>query len=367
MRNIHHYGEGLLAMRFLKSLAVGRGDGAAAVAYAEARNDWGVDRSTVVQRLKAAMSGQTIAETTGGASDVPHDLLAALRPLSVAGRLPLRRVPARVPFLTQTGPARAYWVGESKARRMTVGAYSRDGDGLILKTVAALTVATRESIDDQSIDAENALLADLLAACAEALDRAFIDRLNTGSASTPAAVNSGVTPIPSTGSTLADLDADFAMAVRQLSDAGSNLRSAYWVMPSYFAARLALTRGIDGGPAYLGLGALGGTLAGLPVITSAAAEAEVNSDDLADITLLDASQISYAEGEAALRTSNEAVIEMDTTPTGASDTPTAASATMVGMFQADTVALLAKMAVNWRVRRAGMVQVISNVPALLES
>ncbi|HUG26216.1 phage major capsid protein [Piscinibacter sp.] len=365
--NTTHYGEGLLALRYLKSMAIGGGDNAAAIGYAEARADWGVDRASVVRQLKSALSGLSIGETTGGASDVRHDLLAALRPLTIVGRLPLRRQPPRMPFLTQTGPARAYWVGESKARRMTVGSYSRDGEGLITKTVAALTVATSEALEDKSIDAENALLADLLDACAEGLDRAFIDRLNTGSASTPASINSAVTPIPASGVSLDDLDADFAMAIRQLSDAGSNLRAAYWVMPSYFAARLALTRGIDGGPAYPGLGALGGQLAGLPVITSAAAEAEANSDDLADVTLLDASQISFAEEEPTLRTSTNAVIEMDTAPTGASDTPTAASATMVSMFQAECVALLAQMSVNWSVRREGMVQVISGMSSVIES
>lgn len=362
-----HYGTGLTALRYLKSLAIAKGDGAGAIGYAQAKeDDWGEDSTRVVRRLKSAVSGLGTSDI-GGGSDVAHDLMAAVRPLTIAGRLTLHRMPARVPFMTQTGPARAYWVGESKARRMSVGAYSRDATGLVMKAVAALTVTTNELLDDKSIDGERALLADLLAACAEALDRAFIDRTNVGSAATPASVNSGVTPIPSTGSTLADFDADLAMAVRQLNDAGSNLRNAFWVMPSYLAARLALTRGVDGGPAYPGLGALGGTLAGLPVITSTAAEAEVNSDDLSDITLLDASQISYAEGEAEMRTSTNAMIEMDTAPTGATDTPTASSATMVSMFQTDSVALLAQIHANWKVRRAGMVQVISNVPSVLES
>lgn len=366
MRHAHHLEHGLTALRHLKALALGRGDRKAAIAYAQARDDWGTDQATVVQALKAAVSGIDTGDI-GGGSVTATDLSAAVRPLSIVGRLPLRQLPARVPYMTQTGPARAYWIGESRAMKMSAGTYVRDPVGLVPKMVGALTVATREMLDDPSIAGEQALRADLVAACVEAMDRAFIDRTNTGSADVPAAINASVTPIPSTGSTLADLDADFAMAVRQLSDAGSDLRNAYWVMPSYFAARLALTRGIDGGPAYPKLGALGGELAGLPVITSAAAEAEVNSDDFADVTLLDASQVDFAEGPAQLRTSTEATIEMSNSPSGAADTPTAASASLVSMYAADCVALMAAFRVTWRVRRAGMVQVVSNVPAVLES
>lgn len=344
---------GTTAIRFLKSLAIARGDAQAARGYAAARDDWH-DGQSVVAGLKAAVGGMDLSTIDGG-SDVAADFMTALRPLTLVGRLPVRRVPALLPLLTHTSASTVRWVGEGAARpATTLGAFARSS--LTLKQVAALAVASNELLADRTLDSENVVLADLLAACAEGLDRAFIDLNNSGDAVTPASVTSTATPIAYSGA----LDVDLAAAIQQLADAGSTLRSAYWIMSSALAGRLALVRDASGALAYPTVGALGGTIAGLPLITTGAAN-EADSDSAENIALIDASQISYAEGPPVLRTSQNAMIELDTAPTGDTLVPTAASASFVSMFQCEATALLAQLSCNWVPRREGMVALIADI------
>lgn len=347
---------GIQAARFLKSLAVCGGDVLAATAYAEQRmREWGDYSVVKALREKSAVGGLEVGSV--GSSDIMADLLAAVRPLTLAGRMPLRRVPSKVWMLTQNAGTVARWVGEGAARKLSAGSYSREF--LRLKRVVALTVASNDHLQVATIDGDVALLADLVAACVEALDLAFIARSNAGDDATPAAVTAGVTPIASLGDTIADLDESLRLSVAALVAAGSNLTAAHWAMSPQLAAAMSLARGSGGAPAYPGIGALGGELCGLPVLTSGVVE--VDSDGAFDVALVDASQISLAEEPPELRTSGEVVIEMDTAPTGDSTTPGAASQNRVSMFQTDATALLAGFRANWKLRRPGCVQVISGV------
>ena len=56
--------------------------------------------------------------------------------------------------------------------------------------------------------------------------------------------------------------------------------------------------------------------------------------------------------------SKDATIEQDTAPTGATDTPVAASANMTNMFQDESVAFKVTRRINWQKRRPAAVQFI---------
>jgi HK97 family phage major capsid protein len=258
--------------------------------------------------------------------------------------------------LTQLAGSIARWTGEGGSRALSAGTYARQE--LDLLAVAALTVVSDELLADPSGLGEAEMLRDLLNACAEALDRAFLDVANTGTAGVePASVTSTATPIVMTGASIADLNQALAQAIDQLVRAGSNLTSAAWVLHPGFAARMGLARE-SGGLAWPAVGALGGVLAGLPVLTSASQSTDADSDGSSSITLLDASQISYSDGETILRSSKNAAVTMSDAPAGNTITPTSAG-TLTSMFQSDCTALMAQLRVNWAVRRPGAVQVIT--------
>jgi HK97 family phage major capsid protein len=344
---------GLMALRYLRAIAVGHDDPMAAVSFAEA-STWSA-KDAITKSIKAVVGGMT---TGGGlATPVGIDFLAALRPLTALGRLPgVRRVPARTRLLQQVGPTRAHWVAQGDAKVVCLGSFT--SATLDLKTVAGLTVATEELIASADIDVERALLADLLGAVALEMDIALLSPTNSGSASTPASITHAAGPITVASSSIADLDAALGVAVAQLVAAGSDLRSAAWIMSPQLAAAMALLRGSGGSPAYPALGALGGALAGLPALVSVGLDGN-DSDGTSSIALIDGSAIGMTEGEPQLQASRQASIEMSDTPTGDSAAPTATS--LVSMFQTDSVALRAVASVDWRLRVPGAVQLVTGI------
>ncbi len=55
-----------------------------------------------------------------------------------------------------------------------------------------------------------------------------------------------------------------------------------------------------------------------------------------------------------------ATLEQDDAPAGASDTPTAATATLVNLWQTESVGFKVVRRINYQKRRAGAVVVLSN-------
>ena len=130
---------------------------------------------------------------------------------------------------------------------------------------------------------------------------------------------------------------------RSVGDA--DLSNAAWAMRPKTALYLATLRGTAGAPCYPGATAKGGTLLGLPVLTSNAIT-DANSPSEAYIALLCPGEIQVADdGQSLIEYSEQASIEMV-------DAPTAGAATMVSPWQHGLVGLRASRAINWRRQRA---------------
>lgn len=350
--NLHDSRRGLTATRFLKSLAIAKGDPVAAHGYACGQN-WR-DTPIVEKALVDAIdqnSGSALLAQAG------FDFAEFLRPQTILGRLAgLRRVPFNVRMLAQTGGTAAHWVGETHPKPLSAASF--EGETLPLAKVCAICVITGELLRSSAPSAESVLSADLGRAGAQAMDEAFIDPANAGISDVkPASVTSGVTPIASTGSMVANIDNDLDALLNALSAAGSDLGAAVWVMRPRTAIYLARLRapGGDGALAYPGMSARGGVLMGLPVITSANVPVSSTSGNPTSITLLDPSQIALAdEGEAELGVALHASVQME-------DAPQTGAQSQVSLWQRGLAALRAERTINWRARRAGMAQVLSGV------
>jgi hypothetical protein len=352
--------EGLRALRFLKAMAIGRGDVRQALGFVEGMHAWAHDRDAIVECLREAVGGMNVSDV-GGGSNVAADLMTAVTSRSLLQRLPVHRVPPLLPSLVQTGRPVPYWVSESKARRLSVGAFRRD-PGLTLRSVNCLTVATNEALADNSSDVERELLDDMVRVCVGAIDRAFLWRGNTGDDATPRSVTADAVVVDTGPSTVDELDAALRSAIEVLLAAGSTLRSAYWCLGAGLAARLSLLRTSNGSAAYPSLTVNGGFLAGLPVLCAGADVDDFDSDAGGDdLALLDAAEIRYSDAPPILKTSQNAMIEMDNMPAAATDTPTSASKSLVSMFQSESTALLCKLRVNWQFARQNRAAVIASV------
>ncbi len=298
--------------------------------------------SAEVAVLRAAIPGAEAADlgTSELAGAAHAQLIQAIEEASLLGRLrSARRVAPQQPFVWPGLSSAATWVGEGKAAPVSRLALSKAA--LPGRKTVALVVATQEAL--QSPGAAEAIRHDLVNATARALDGAFLDRNWADDGETPAGVGYGVLPIASTN----DPAADIAAAIEAFT---GDLRTAAWIMQPATAVALALRLGGVGLAA--DLGALGGTLCGIPVLTSAAEAVSTNGFD---ITLIDAAGLAYVLENLTVSTTDQGMLELDDEPTGDVLAPTAATATRVALWQAEAVAFKAVQTANWRAVRAPVI------------
>lgn len=349
---------GQVSTRAIKALAVSRGSVEGAVAYA--RGQWR-DADPVVSTIRATVDATTSGEATLSPGGV--DLVEFTRPQSIIGKLPLlRRVPPRVRTILGTAGTTAYWTGERDWRPVSKMSFD-DLSTLNPLSVSAIAVFTEELARSSDPDAEVILSRDINRAVVQALDSAFIDPDNAGSSGAkPASITNGVTPFHSAGSTVANIDADLQLLVKALAAAGSDLSAAVFVMLPRTAIALAGLRVTNGDLAYPGMTAKGGTLLGLPAITSSSVPIDTGSPTTvnATITLLDQSEIAVTDdGGTGIQVSSYAALAMD--PDALVGSPSAGAQAMLSLFQSHCMAAKLTRSVNWQVARDGMVQVLDLV------
>jgi HK97 family phage major capsid protein len=247
-------------------------------------------------------------------------------------------------------------VGEGKPKPVSAMAF----DLLTLGwTKVAGIVPVTEELFRFSNPAIEALVRDsLLQAVALLTDHDFLDPSKAAVVGvSPASVTNAVTPITPTGTTGDNLRADLGSLISKFAAANMNLAGLVLVMTSQQAVRISLMRTALGTVEFPGLGPTGGTLEGIPVITSeniVHTGASPSTGSL--IVALNAPEILLADdGAVAVDMSREASLQMDSAP----DDPTTASTVMISLWQRNMVALRAERMINWLKRRAGAVQYIN--------
>lgn len=299
-------------------------------------------------------AGNLVSEEGG----VFADFVEFLRPRTILGRFgsdnipSLRQVPFRVPLVGQTSGGAGYWVGEGKAKPLTKWAYGRNT--LEPLKVANIAVATEELLRDSSPSAEILLRDELAAALRERLDRDFIDPAKSVlSGVSPASILNGVAAIPSSGSDADAVRADVQALFGAFIAANNAPDSGVWIMTAVTALALSLMQNPLGQTEFPGIGMMGGTFFGLPVIVSQYVPSGV-------VALVNASDIYIAdEGGIAVDMSREASLEMSDAPEHDSIEPTPAE--LVSMFQTNSVAFRAERTISWMRRRASAVAHLSGV------
>jgi HK97 family phage major capsid protein len=320
---------------------------------------WGKN-TAALHVLKAAVPGGGTGSGEWGAelaaNTAATEFLDVVRPMTILGRLQgLRRVPVRTPFVAQPGGVTAYWRGQGKAAKASRASFTRET--MVPLDVDALIVVSNDLLADSSPEAEALILNDMARAVAEACDVAFIDPANAGVAGVmPQSVTYNAIDLPGTGNLTDDMEA-------ALGSFSGSLETAAWVLHPRLAASIGLRAGGRGVAA--DLGARGGTLAGLPALTSESVT--LDSDGTGSLVLLDAAGIVVCDQGATTTRSNVAAIEMDDAPTGDSLTPTASSQSFVSLWQAESTALLVTRRINFKPARQSSVVVITNAGHTLAS
>lgn len=345
---------GVQFARFARALAVAKGDFLGAEAYAIGQN-WARSTPAVPMAIKSLIEPLD-HEALSGLRIVGRDFAEYLRPRTILGRLQgLRRVPFKVRMVSAGQGTGAGWIGEASPIPVSALALSDAGEQLPPLKPGGIAVITTELVraSDPIVDA--LVASDVGAAVAAALDSAFIDPASSGVADVrPESITAGAQQFESSGAAVVAIDADLAGMLAVLTDANLDLSSAAWVMAPKTATSLTLMRNGDGGPAFPGMTARGGTLCGLPVITSGACEAS-GSPGERFIVLVEAAEILLADdGESEISVSGDATLQMD-------DAPAEGGQQVVSLWQNGLVGVRALRMVNWKSRRSGAVTTLRGV------
>ncbi len=334
------------------------------IAKARYRDDLQV-QALIKSAVEPGMTGAGGSPASTWAPDLvyPTNLVAEfiefLRPMTIVGKFgtgsipSLRRIPFNVRMVGQTSGGRGQWVGEAQPK--PVKRFSFAPTSLAWAKVAAISVISDELARFSSPSAEMLVRDALAGDLAEGLDIDFIDPDKAEDASvSPASITNGVTPITSAGSDADAVRADIKALFSAFIAANINPTSGVFIMPNTVALALSLMRNPLGQPEFPLITMNGGTLEGLPVITSQYASF---ASPLKDIVVLAVAQEIFLsdDGQVSVDVSREASIEMESEPGGSPAGQT------VSMFQNNLLALRAERYINWKKRRESAVAWIDNV------
>jgi HK97 family phage major capsid protein/HK97 family phage prohead protease len=364
VRNTQKLDKGIEFARYAMCLGVAKGNIQQASAIAQNRFP---EMDRVNNVLKSAVAAGTTTDATWAGPLVEYneftgDFVEFLRPQTIIGKFgnggipSFRRVPFNVHIKGQISGGAGYWVGEGQPKPVTK--FDFNNVYLPWAKVANIAVLTEELLRFSNPSAE-ALVRDALAeALIARLDIDFVDPAKALVANvSPASITNGVTAIHSSGNTADDVRADLAALWAPFILNNISPTTAVYIMTPTTALALSLMRNALGQPEFAGININGGTLEGIPVITSN----YVPTTSAGSLVILaNASDIWMADdGQVVIAASTEASLQMDTAPTNNSPTPTAT--TLVSMFQTDSVALRAERFINWQKRRAQAVAVLDRV------
>jgi len=311
-------------------------------------------------RQKAAVDAGT-SDGWGGELVAPQTLasafVAVLRPQTVLGRLAgARRVPTNVRAPRATSGSAVGWVGENKP--IPASALAFDAITIDSFKISGLVFATRELVELSTPAAAGLVRDDLLAGVAAFEDAALLDPTAVAQAGiSPASVTSGAQQIASAGTSAENALTDIGRLIEALY--GCNLIAPYFIMRPLTAAKMALLRlASGGGYAFPGLGPLGGSILGIPVLTSTGVAESDASPQTSSIVMIDASELIVADSdELALDVARHAAVQADSAP----DDPVTASTVLISLWQQNLYGWRVVRPINWTMRRAGCVATLTGV------
>ncbi len=322
-----------------------------------ARHRWGKSHPKLVDVIRTAVAGGGTGSGEWGAELVESqtrfngDFVEYLYSMTVFDRLPLRPMPARVHIKGQDGAATGYWVGESKAIPVSKADFS-DVELTPLK-VGALAVCSKELITDSSPSAEMWIRDSIAQASAQRVDTTFLSTSAASSGVSPAGILNGLSAASPSGTDAAAVRADLMTLYTGFLSA-KNASGLVQVMTPSMAKALSLLVNSLGQTEFPNLNANGGTLLGDQVYTG-------DNVTGGHWILLKPSDI-WKIGDSGLEVSmsDQATIEQNDAPAGAGDTPTAASATLMSLWQTEQVGFKVVRRINYKLRRSGAVAYLDN-------
>lgn len=334
--------KGTAFTRYVMAKIVGKNSLSDAIRYAEQNQQWMDQTPEVVQALKAAVNPGTVAEPAWAAPlavtrPMQEEFLDLLRPETIIGKIPnLRKVPFNISVPVQTGGGTYAWVGEGAPK--PVGNLQFASVTLGIAKAAGILVISEELAKVSNPSAEAVVRNDMIKGMAQYLDTQFIDPTVAAVTNvSPASITNLSNGFATAGTSGDNARTDIKKAITLLTASLFPISECVIVMSEANAFALSVALTTNGVLVNPGLTAKGGTLLGVPVVTSQAAGSVV--------ALVHAPSILFADdGGVSIDVSREATVEMNTAPTS----PITASSVYVSLWQANLIGLRAERFINWK-------------------
>jgi len=311
-----------------------------------------IGADAVLERLKTAIGAGVMD------SPIPPDHAAALRdalwPETLMGRLGLAEVPFSIKVSRQTVGASYGWAAPGEPLPATTGTYGAL-DALPVCIFGAVRGVSIEQLTLNTPAAERLNLRDFRAGFVAGADAAFVDPNQSASASQPASITSGLTPVASGGTSAADAVEDFRRLLARFVGNGGKVERAAFLISSSNAVALRLS----GAEQFRDLGPRGGTIGGVLCVASESVGSQ--------IVLLDTTAVVVARGDIELDLARYSTLEMDDAP--GQDGTAGQGASTVSMWQNNLVAVRIRQPLYWRAeayavqRVSGATYVVAGSPA----
>jgi HK97 family phage prohead protease len=309
---------------------------------------FGKTHPNLVRYVKAAVagggtgSGEWGAELVGIDNRYTGDFVTYLNGVTGFDKLGLREAPRNVSVKGMDAPAIGYWTGESKA--IKASAPSASSADLTSLKIAGKCVMSNELAMDSSPGAEGVVRDALAEALALTLDQTFFSATAASAGVSPAGIVNGLAQIAMGSQDAAGLRAFVNAAAAGFISAKTASGLVFAMSPGTALATGMLVNAL-GQSEFPGLTENGGTLLGRRVVVS-------DNVDPSQIYLINPREIwRIGDDGVDFAVSREAMVEQDSAPQGASDTPVASSATLVSMFDTDSVCIRATRRVSYKFRR----------------
>jgi HK97 family phage major capsid protein len=337
--------KGIPFVRYAMALANGRGSISDALMFARR---WRDSTPEVIAALeqKVGTAGTTTdadwAAPLAYPAQLASDFVELLRPATVIGKLSLRNVPFNVRIARQTAGSTVAWVGESLPKPLSDLAFDYITMGYT--KIAGIVVITDELARLSTPSAEATVRQDMIAQISQYMDEQFLDPAVTASAGVrPASVTNGAGGVPASGTDAAALRCDLRDLYTSFTAANISVSGSALVMSEIMATSIGMMVNALGQAEFSGLGAGGGTLAGVPVVTSQSSVL----DDM--IVLIKQSDVLLADdGGVSVDVSREATLDL-----------AGGTAPAFSLWQRNCVGIRAERWINWQKARDEAVGYIS--------
>jgi hypothetical protein len=326
-------------------------------ALLEFKDRWphAVLKSRLEMEYKAAISPGTTSDATWGgplvvASASSEGFGAALKAKTLLGRIPgLRRPPLNSVLPVMTTGATVGWVGQAQAKPLSAGALS--GVPLAFFNAQGMFVFTDEHVKLAIPGSDKFLRDELITELVEFFDVSAFDPAITEIAGTrPASLTNGAPSAAASGTTAAAAATDVKAAISAFFAANADASAPVMITSPALAVPIAIATGSQT------LGAMGGSLFGIPAITSGAVAGLV--------IFMDAAQVYVAEEPGiTLDATKQASLEFESTPAN----PTTASTVLKNLWQTNLTAIKAEKMVAWKKARTNALRYISAAAYVLRS